>query len=817
MIFAVGPFTACPAISGDTAMIGSASAPLSLTRERDAFPIENLTAKPYTLPYGYLLDQTVTPFGDGARCVALNRFEDGSYGRLMLYGFTGGTFVARDSTPLSLLPRGFGDSNGDGLLELLTQSGGAGIIYEQTAPGGSPLGRIVAADTTSNDFWPSRFVDGDGRDEILARTDNNNVRESFYYLARRNGGAFDRVAELPNGTPPGAGESRNKFGASESAVADVDGDGVPEILVGDDDADFILYRRGADGAFREIWSDRNVGLGGSEMVAAADIDGDGSAEVIVGFHSPTGLGDDHEYQSPFWTIKAFKFLPDGRDTLIWSEQFAYQRSRLPYLFFGGITSGDLDRRAGSEVAIAIYPNTYVFTWDSARRTLAPFWWRGQSNTNKPLIADFDGDGTSEIGVGDGESISFFSLDSSFRAPAAPTGLDGWALGDSSAYLEWNPVPDADYYTVYRGVLVREGIHFDSIAATSGLSITDDGLRLGRPLEPGQVYYYVVTTRDTSAPQPESGLSGIRPVFIHRLGRVVDATAVDARSITVRFSTRVREDLYRAGAFELISAADGSPVELSSVVTSDPSRLLLTLTAPRSGDTLLLRPTPLFRDYYDSPADSAAPQFRVVMPRDEEPGERFIAVRARPLPADTIAIEFNAPVDPATALLTANYRLSPGGEIASIMIDPGDASRVLLILRGGFPIGPLGRSYTITVTGVAAADGRPINGGAGSVVGFTIEANDLAGVFLYPQPFSISRDRAVTFAGLTRAARITIFTQSGTEVRTFVVSEGNGGGEWNGEDERGERLPPGIYLYTVSGTSADGAAYESEPGKIAILP
>ena len=175
--------------------------------------------------------------------------------------------------PKPVLPRGFGDSNGDGLLELLVQSGGSGIIYEQPSAGASPLRRIAAADTTSGDFWPSRLadLDGDGADAVIARTDNNNEREPYYYVARRQGTELRRLAELPNSTAPAEGDARNKLGASESAVGDFDGDGVPEILVGDDDADFMIFKRSGDGGYRPLWTDLNVGFGGSEMVAAADI------------------------------------------------------------------------------------------------------------------------------------------------------------------------------------------------------------------------------------------------------------------------------------------------------------------------------------------------------------------------------------------------------------------------------------------------------------------------------------------------------------------------------------------------------------------
>jgi hypothetical protein len=319
------------------------------------------------------------------------------------------------------------------------------------------------------------------------------------------------------------------------------------------------------------------------------------------------------------------------------------------------------------------------------------------------------------------------------------------------------------------------------------------------------------------PLTESGLSGVRPVFIHPRARVVSAEPVDTRSLRVRLSTRVREDLYRAGAFDLFSYRKGVAVPVSSIVTAGHDALEITFMEDRPGDLLLVRPSPLFRDYYDAPADTGAAGVVVVIPEGERPGDRFIATRAAFRAPDTIAIEFNAPVDSSSALDPAHYALAPDGAIIGVVIDPADRSRVLLVIGHGLPIGPLGRYYTVTVTGVRGADGRVVNDGAGSVVGFSIDARDLASVFVYPQPFSISRDQRATFAGLTRSAQVTIFTQGLRPVRTLTTHDGNGGVDWNGDDDAGRALPPGIYLFRVTGTAADGSSYESTPGKIAVVP
>ncbi len=807
--------------SGDTTLVASATAPLTIVRQGEAFSTTTLGRQPYALPYGYLLDQTAPLFGNDLPSVALNRFSDGTYGKLMIYSFENGRFAPRDSIDEQWIPRGFGDTDGDGLLELLAQARGAGVIYQQRGRNDNLLGNVVYRDTSSQNFWGSLLadIDGDGRDEVIARTDNNNQDPAQFYLARRQGGTLEAIAYLPNITEPARGDSRNKFGPPLSVVADFDGDGHDEILFGDDDADFMIYKRDGDGLYRVMWKDENDGEGGSEYIAAGDIDGDGRAEAIVAYHSRTVEDFNHEYASPFWTVKVFTFDEDGTGRLLWQDRIAYVRPTLPYLFFSGITTGNLDRRPGAEVALSFFPSLYVLTWDPDARTLKPFWFAEGVISNKPLIADFNRDGVAEIGVGNGAEIRFYQINATFPGPPAPGGFKGWTLNDSTAYLEWHQVPGADYYTLYRALSIpgESRLRFDSVAITTATSIVDTGFRTseGRLLR-DQLYYYIVTTRDTSLSPTDSLLSSAVVLFTHPPSQVVDVIPVDSRTMRVVMDFRIKEELYKPGAFDIVLEDDGAPLELSSITTADRFSFLVTLRDAVPGKALIVRPSPLYRDFYDSPADTLHAA-RAVMPAEEQEGERFIATRASARSSTEVVVDFNAPVDAADAADISRYQFGPDGTIVSVRVDPGNPARVILTLAGSTPIGPYGKIYTVTIRDLRAADGRAINNGVGSVVGFTVDAGGLADVFVYPHPFSITRDRAVTFAGLTRAAEIRIFTQSGRPIRVLDAREGHGGAEWRGDDDRGVLVPPGIYLYTVTGLSSDGRAFESEPRKIAVLP
>ncbi len=812
--------------SGDTAMIGSKTAPLAVIRERDAFSTTTMFARPYALPFGYVLAEPRVLYGDGAPCIALNRFEGGGYGPLEIHSLTGGRFARRDSTSAGWIPRGIGDTDGDGLFELLGQLSGRGVIYSQTDRGGSVLARTVYQDTASNDFWGAalRDLDGDGRDEVIARTDNAKSDPSVYYIADRVVDSLVRIAMLPNASDPASGDSRNKFGPPAAQFADFDGDGRLDLLIGDDDADFMIYRRAANGAYERMWIDQNDGEGGTEYTAAGDVNGDGRPEAIVAYHSRTGQSFTREYAVPFWTVKIFSFGPDGTATMIWRDSVAYVRPTLPALLFGSVAAGDLDGRPGDEVAVAFFPGLYVFTWDSVRATMVPLWYREGVNSNKPIISDMDGDGVAEIGVGDigvagSERIRFFQINSTYRGPRAPAGFQGWAENDSTVYLSWNPTPNTEFYTLYRGVRneTTGTIRFDSVARTSAVVLRDTGFvaASGARLDRGGLYFYVVTARNTALDVNDSLLSNAVLVLLHNPARIASAKAADPGSIRIEMDARLKNALYRPGSFEIRNRA-GDPVEIATVVYADPQGLLVTLRTPAPDDSLVLRPTAMLRDFFDTPADTTA-AFGLSMPRRELPGERFIATRALLVSRDTIAVEFNADVDSVDARRLAGYAIAPGGTFIAALRDDATPTRVLLVLRGDYPIGAFGRTYTITITGLRSADGRLINDGAGSTVGLALTAPNLDEVGVYPHPFSRKRDGRVTFSGLTRSAQVRILTISGRVVRVLEEREGDGGVMWDGTDDAGFEVPSGVYLYMVEGTAANGENYRSEPHKIAVVP
>lgn len=801
--------------AGDTAMIGNPQNPCTHIRSGEGFPANGFARQDYDLPYGYVLGSAQPAF-DGGATIAVNEFtSSGDFGTLALYQAKGGKLVRRDTIAYAWAPRGFGDIDGDGLIELLAQAFGSGIVFGQAVPGGSPLARVRYVDSSSGNFYAAQLsdLDNDGRDEVIART--SNLGDPQFYIAQIVNGVREPVATLVNTTSPARGDAQNFLGSPVVAVADFTGDGQKDILFGDEDSDFILYRNEGRLKFEESWFVENEGNGGTEYVAAADLDGDEQPEAVVAFHSRLAVFPGEEYPPPYWTVQIYSFNQSGEGTLRWQDRFAYVRP--PNTLRSGISSGELNGQKGEEVILTLYPNTYVLTWrgdDNGR--VHPLWWKGGSVGNRPLVVDVDGNGKNELGVGDGSRIGFFELDSVARALDPPASITAYALDDARVRIEWESATGASHYNIYRALsrTANGPLRFDSIVATSSTFLIDSGIGLpaGR-LDSATYCFYSITAVKDSGGVLESGVDNPAVAFTHAPARIASATSPSRRSIRIDLDGTLSDRFLRAGSVE-VRTMDGIPLSVSTAVWSGDHAVTVMFTAPVT-DTVQVRLSSLFRDLWNTPADTSL--WTVVRMADEErPGERFIASAASPVGSLAIVVHFNAPVDVATVDLS-DFVFNPQRKIIRAIADSAKPESVFIELDEATPVGPLGQVYTVTIDSLSAVDGRLINDGAGSVVGFTISSSNLSSVLVFPHPFSLSRDGTMTFGGLTQAATVRVMAQDGREVARLETREGTGGLVWNGLDAYGSRVTPGIYLYVVSTKGEDGSEIDSEVGKIAVIP
>ncbi|MDZ7261988.1 MAG: VCBS repeat-containing protein, partial [candidate division KSB1 bacterium] len=467
-----------------------------------------------TLPASYLLNKINDFDGDGKWEIILNQYADRhSFHLMKIYEYRPEGFAEVFSSTGVAIPRDWGDSDGDGKLEILASAGPVSFIYESPSPGAFP-DRIVWAD--SNDFWAGRFadLDNDGKGEIIAR-----VKNTFTIWECIGDNTYSLIDSLPNPT-----SGSNITGVPHSEIADFDGDGHREILLGDYDGDIYMYEAQGNNLFTYTWSNSLPLMDTIDFLSHGDYDGDGVAEFVVGCHSDPKLDLEHEYDSRHWLYRIYDTIGDNSYVPVWQEEFfGFQP---PQDFDSGVSSGDIDGDGRDEILINVFPDFYVIDYDPMTGQFSPVWYYTPNRSNQAVIGDLDGNGIQEFYFNDGREVIAFERLSQYSGPATPLGLEAQLLDTNRVRLNWLEVQDCDGYFLYRGT--RPEALTQWAWATQTYMVDSTVLK-------DTTYWYAVTSVDTSLTPQESRLSKAIEVRPSDRPYLVSARYVSIRQIVVRFS------------------------------------------------------------------------------------------------------------------------------------------------------------------------------------------------------------------------------------------------------------------------------------------
>jgi hypothetical protein len=189
------------------------------------------------------------------------------------------------------------------------------------------------------------------------------------------------------------------YGLGGSAIADVDGDGLPDIFVPADNGVIRLNHLGEFQWLCEV----PTRAGGESIISVADLTGDGTGEILVHGAVCTHEGDvlwevadnaSNRYSGSiavdidvdgFQEIIAGGTVFNHDGTVRWQHPYAY----------GLAAVGDLDNDKQPEIILAQRPNLYVLDIHGNLVWEHKF---SENGGGAPTVADFDGDGLAEIGI-----------------------------------------------------------------------------------------------------------------------------------------------------------------------------------------------------------------------------------------------------------------------------------------------------------------------------------------------------------------------------------------------------------------------------------
>jgi subtilisin family serine protease len=745
--------------------------------------------KNYGLPLMRLFRQTGDLDGNGVTELYGNNLEEDN--AFTAWEFNGlGFDRIDDGAQNKEFPRGMGDLDGDGHPELLTSFVRHGFLY-QGRENAFPSQKIWS-DTVDGDFWSVDIadVDADGVREVLAVVD-----DSTFGVFAWNGGAMTEEARIINRTGVDRGP-RNSFSAPRAAFGDFNANGRRDILLGDADGDFFISEYNGS-RWETIWGSENDFTLGSEFVDAGDFDGDGRDEFVVGFR--TGSDD----VIPFWYFAILRLDQQNETEVLWSMQFHGVTESAQYGSFtriqNSITTGNLDADPAIEIVITTFPELYVVDYNATTKEYDITWHYPLANTDAVAIGDFDRNGIPEFAVATPDSVLFFERDLPYTGPVAPTSVDVTYQDASTVRLQWTVGRVAPRYNLYRGNSPGAMELLGSFTAPVGA--TDPSLQAG------EQYLYAVTAVDSTLDPPESPRVYTRMLHPHATPLVTGIEYAGEGQLSLGVSQDMGSVIPSPQRFLL----NGSR-QPESVVLLDQRTLLLSFGSLEDGRYGLELAG--LRDEEGIPfANRSYGPLDVVNPVLNECYVERVDYR----PPRSFDVWFNQPVDPVSGAIAANYEFQPVGFAASARMDESDARHVLLDMADGATIGALGKEYVLKVRNVRCASGVMIGDGAGSTAGVILNRQTLEDVFVYPNPLKPEHQQQfVTFANLTPRATIRIYTLSGLFVAEVEEEDGNGGVQWDLRDRDGQFVPSGVYVYRASGTDATGNEVEAVLEKFAII-
>lgn len=764
--------------------------------EEISFPTTNYSVKPYTLPRSYIMNNVSDLYSNELATTAFSDLTSLVISNPVTYTFENNTFTAIDTMAQTNIPIGIGDSNGDGIPELLQSALFQTRLSQGNNLGNSPFENVLYESNPLHTVWSEHFIDldNDGLEEIIARSDSG-------YMMIDYSDKYEVVAQavLP--------ESYQGFGLDGgSAIGNYTNTEDKYLAYANSRGNLFIYKYDNNN-FKLKYIDSSIISNSNQFLVALDIDNDGIDEIAQLSAGRHKLFNSPDANDGIWYLRIISYQNEKYE-IIHEEFFAGLRigfiPRLGLSYRNGVSAGELNGRAGDELIISTFPNLYVFSYNE-EVYLEPLWHFPSALSNSAIVYDFDGNGINEIGFGGFNNTLFYEYNMQENQLDAPLDIDAWAENIDMAYMEWTEVINADSYIVNIVVLAGEEFVAIPIDTLSDNSILINGF------EP-QTFNNFTVQAYNSETQNLSDFSEVVTVFMNYPLEVINDSSFN-NQVILKYSGKLLPNNIEPSKFNL----KNNEIEISAnsaIVTKDSSVILYFDLQERTGSYSLIAKS--FKDYYGNPTlnDTIEVEFNELIEQEE-----IFLTKLELLDFALIKLHFSQKVDSASSTNIDNYEINPYGAIINISYEALDSNAVLMNLnyntaRGG----ARGKDYTMTAKNIVSVDSSiALTKGAGNTLGFTVSAENVDDPYVYPNPVILSGEQETYFANLTPKATIKIYTLDGQELRTIEENDGNGGVEWDKRDANGRLLETGVYMYRVIGTNPETGLVQENWSKFMVRP
>ncbi len=377
---------------------------------------------------------------------------DGALG-IEIHERTSAGYQLQHTGAINANPIAVGDTDGDGLLEILSGTRDRLFLIESVSPNGYP--EKIIWETTFLSSGQLADLDNDGQIEIIGA---DNFNDNIRIFENRGNDSYDEILIIKNET-----EGSNVFG-ERFAIGDFDANGILELMVGDSEGELFIYESVGDNRLVETWR-MKLDVEDAYQLAAGDLTGDGIPEFIVG---GTVSEPDLPSMKPRWKYHVFTAFPPvgttpqtrgrgiSRYQLIWSQAIT------PFNRKGNsIVVGDVDGDLQNELVILANPSVYMFKWmpsssgNRASSNFVPIWYHEAWETPRLILADLNQDKFSELYFNSEENLLTFmhvhASDPNSVVNIQPYELSATPLSARAVRIDWETPEEAVSYTVYRAV------------------------------------------------------------------------------------------------------------------------------------------------------------------------------------------------------------------------------------------------------------------------------------------------------------------------------------------------------------------------------
>ncbi len=743
------------------------------------------TQKEFSLPTGRIFPEAVK-FGNlPSDYILLNETETSS--DLSIFKFGNNEFI-KEKTIKKRIPISVGDFNKDGKTDILNLFVKNGFIETQESI--NSLNLINVFSDTSGNFWPSMAadIDGDNNFEIIYFVDDT----TFSVTEVQSNFSLNKETTLHNFVTPENGVASSIFRNNLTLISDFDNDTKNEIVTVDNFGRILFYQINGNGSYKnDFIVEPFYPIESNSTLAMGDYNGDGQIDLAILMEF-----EENVFTTPLIYSAVISFI-DGRLVYLFQNMFISTESNFVSSFqkqYRALKFIDFNNDDKDELIIYTFPNYYMFEYvDQNNSKLIDF--KTNVNSQSIFIGDLDNNALSEFSIPDNKTLNFYELtNNSLMQP--PVITDFYSIDTNRNYLEWkgNNLP----VYIYRGEEVNNLTLYDSSIAN--IFIDSNTIAYKN-------YFYTIANYDVLDGKLISLKSRIVNIFSHAPILLNNVIVNNNKNIELKFNGTVSTNKITAQNFII-----DDKIIPNTFVLSSQNSFLLSFTDKLEVGNHTIKASNL-RDFYNSPIKDTSLTFEIFENNDIN---ELIISNFRIIDNHNLIIRFNMSLDSITALNTSNYTLVPNNNIKSIMFS-NDNSEIHLSTEN--PFGSIGREYVLNVENVYSSVESgylKISDNSGSQIILTGKAENLDGLYVYPQPVNINTSSVLTFANIPNNVEILIYDLNGRFINKILEEDGNGGVDWDLRDENSKLVSSGIYFYKAISKDNFGETIQEKLGKFAVI-